>query len=203
MDVISYLLGKKSGGGGGTAQIEFINPLTENQFYKNITKISGISFDNTTCLNMFSGLINLQSVDVSDFDTSNVTSYNGMFQNCASITNLDLSSFGESAITAFQNMFSGCTNLKKINLSNLNTTQDVASNSNVSNVFKDCSSLEELDMRSFNFKKFSTSHLDYFFGYTGLKNVLIIVKDTEQKNYVVSNASMGLENVKTVAELQQ
>ena len=203
MNVISYLLGKKAGGGGGNSGLEFNNPLTEDVFYKNITKIPRISFSGTTCINMFNGFINLQSVDVSDFDTSNVASYNGIFQNCSSLTELDLSSFGESAITTFANMFNGCTNLKKINLSNLKTTQDVANNSNVTNVFNNCSALEELDMRSFNFKKFSSSHIDYFFAYSGLKNVLIIVKDNEQKNYIVTNASVGLENVKTVAELNE
>jgi surface protein len=60
--------------------------------------------------NMFSNCSSLTSVDLSNFDTSNVTNMEFMFRNCSSLTSIDLSSFDISNVTSMMSMFSGCTN---------------------------------------------------------------------------------------------
>ena len=60
---------------------------------------------------MFSGCSSLTSLDLSNFDTSQVTSMAGMFSECSSLTILDLSSFDTSKVTghyAMMNMFCNC-----------------------------------------------------------------------------------------------
>ena len=54
----------------------------------------------------------LTSLNVSCFDTSNVTDMSGMFYACSSLTNLDLSSFDTSKVTNFDKMFTDCINLE-------------------------------------------------------------------------------------------
>lgn len=73
---------------------------------------------NTSCVTdmsfMFSGCINLISVELSGFDTSSVESMNSMFSGCNSLESLDLSSFDTSNVRYMNSMFSTCVNLKKI-----------------------------------------------------------------------------------------
>ena len=49
---------------------------------------------------MFGGLSNLYSIDLSGFDTSNVTDMCGMFCGCRSLISLDLSGFDTSNVTS-------------------------------------------------------------------------------------------------------
>ena len=62
-----------------------------------------------------------------------------MFYNCKNITNIDLSNFNTKNVTNMQGMFAGCKSLKNLNLSNFNT-QNVT---NMWRMFSDCSSLKE------------------------------------------------------------
>lgn len=48
--------------------------------------------------NMFSHCENLTSLDVSNFDTSNITNFEGMFSHCENLTTLDLSDFDTSNV---------------------------------------------------------------------------------------------------------
>jgi surface protein len=63
---------------------------------------------------MFFGCKNLTSLDVSSFDTSNVTDMDEMFWGCESLTILDVSNFNTSNITYMYKMFYNCANLKTI-----------------------------------------------------------------------------------------
>ena len=67
---------------------------------------------------MFEGCSRLTSLDVSKFDTSNVTNMGSMFYNCSSLTNLDLRSFNTSKVTTIGHMFYGCSKLTQITVSN-------------------------------------------------------------------------------------
>ena len=53
---------------------------------------------------MFCYCTDLTSLDLSSFDTSNVTNMDDMFRNCKSLTVLDLSSFGTGNVTDMANM---------------------------------------------------------------------------------------------------
>ena len=74
--------------------------------------VSGFDTANVTQMqNMFNGCSSLTSLDVSGFDTTNVTSMDYMFHNCSSLTSLDLSGFDTSEVTSMSTMFHGCKNL--------------------------------------------------------------------------------------------
>ena len=61
------------------------------------------------------------SLDLSSFNTSNVTDMEDMFYACSSLTNLDLSSFNAAKVTDMGSMFSGCLSLTTtINIMNAN-----------------------------------------------------------------------------------
>ena len=59
---------------------------------------------------------NLKSIDLSSFNTSNVTSMASMFYSCNSLTSLDLSSFNTSNVTSMDSMFNGCYSLTSLTL---------------------------------------------------------------------------------------
>jgi surface protein len=54
---------------------------------------------------MFDGCKKLTSLNLSSFDTSNVTNMFCMFENCSSLTELDLSSFDFTNVTTYSDMF--------------------------------------------------------------------------------------------------
>ena len=82
-------------------------------FCSNITSIDLNNFDTsdvTIMASMFYCCIHLTSLDVSNFNTNNVTSMNSMFDDCSSLTSLDLNHFDMSNVKMVSNMFRGCTN---------------------------------------------------------------------------------------------
>lgn len=63
---------------------------------------------------MFAKCSQLKDVDVSSFNTENVTKIDGMFQACSSLGNLDLSSFTLSNVKKVDEMFTADENLNII-----------------------------------------------------------------------------------------
>ena len=60
---------------------------------------------------MFFGCSSLTSIDVSGFDTSNVSIMSMMFGACSSISSIDVSCYDTSNIKNMDDMFNGCINL--------------------------------------------------------------------------------------------
>jgi surface protein len=58
----------------------------------------------------------LTNIDLSNFNTQNVTNMMGMFYECKSLTNIDLSNFNTQNVTDMGRMFDGCKSLKKENI---------------------------------------------------------------------------------------
>lgn len=58
----------------------------------------------------------LTNINVSNWDTSNVTRFVGVFYNCSNLTNLDLSSWVTASGTSFVQMFYGCTHLEHLDI---------------------------------------------------------------------------------------
>jgi len=75
------------------------------------------------CRNMFYGCSSLISLNLSNFDTSNVNSMSSMFSGCSSLISLNLSNFNTSNVNSMSSMFSGCANLEYINLINFNESR--------------------------------------------------------------------------------
>ena len=89
---------------------------------------------------MFLRCSSLTSLDLSNFDTGNVTSMGYMFYGCSSLTSLGLSNFNTSNVTNMAYMFYGCSNLTNLDLSSFDTSNVTA----IESMFLDCSSLELL-----------------------------------------------------------
>ena len=98
---------------------------------------------------MFGGCSSLTSLDVSKFDTSNVTSMGGMFSDCSSLTSLDVSKFDTSKVTNMRYMFKGCSKLKTIYASNKFNTSQV---SDSSDMFTNCTSLVGGNGTTYNYR---------------------------------------------------
>ena len=78
---------------------------------------------------LFDGCSGLTSLDVSNFDTSNVTDMSSMFSWCKGLQQLDLSGFNTSKVTNMSCMFNECDNLRTIYVGDSWTTAAVTSSS--------------------------------------------------------------------------
>ena len=99
---------------------------------------------------MFRKCSNITEINLSNFDTSKITSMNRMFTSCESLTLLDLSNIDTSRVENMENMFYGCSSLTSLDLSKFNTSKVV----DMDSMFRDCSSLTSL-----NLSNFDTSHV--------------------------------------------
>ena len=84
------------------------------------------NFDTSNVTNIGGMFYRIQTptLDVSKFNTSNVTNMNSMFDS-SQVTTLDLSNFDTSKVTAMAYMFDSATNLKTIYVSNKFNTNNV------------------------------------------------------------------------------
>ena len=129
-------------------------------FYSVIEKLDLSSFDTSNVTNMssmFYGCSSLTSLDLSNFNTSSVTNMQSMFSQCSSLTSLDLSSFNTSSVTNMDSMFSGCSSLTSLDLSSFNTS----SVTDMQSMFSQCSLLTSLDVSGFNTSK--VTNMSYMF----------------------------------------
>ena len=112
--------------------------------------LTGLDTSNMTSMSyMFYNSNSLKSINLSNFNTSKLLYANNMFNGCTSLESLDLSNFNTSKVTNFSNMFRDCQKMKEINLSNF----DTSSATTFANLFHNCSSLTTLDLSSFNTNK--------------------------------------------------
>ena len=95
----------------------------------------------------------IETLDVSGFDTSKVTTMQSMFFNCYSLENLDVSGFDTRNVTNMRGMFSDCDAMATINVSNFNTSKVT----DMGIMFQDCSALERLDVSNFDTRAIPTS----------------------------------------------
>ena len=140
-----------------------------------LTQINLSNFDTsnvTSMSGMFSGCYSLTNLDLSNFDTAKVTRMASMFQQCSSLANLNLSNFNTSYVTGMGSMFYGCRALKNIDLSSFNT----ALVTSMSNMFNGCSALESVDLSSFNTLSINNNH-SMFQNCTSLIKVIINRQD--------------------------
>ena len=115
----------------------------------NIVDIDLSSFDSKEVTNMkymFAKCENLSNINLSHFNTKNVTCMRGMFSSCKNLVNIDVSYFNTEKVTNMFGMFRGCEKLKDLNLSNFNTKNI----NNMLYLFDECMNLTKLDLSSFN-----------------------------------------------------
>ena len=85
-------------------------------------------------------------LDVSKFDTSNVTRMGDMFRNCSRLSTLDVSGFDTSNVTNMPSMFNGCNNLTTLDLSGFNTS----SVKDMGHMFYSCGGLTTIYVSEYN-----------------------------------------------------
>ena len=121
------------------------------QFYRcpDIISIDLSLFDTSEVTYMgclFQRASKLESVNFSNFNTSKVKDIGYMFSYCTNLKSLNLSSFETSQVTFFWYMFLECTSLLSLNLSNFDTSKAIK----ISNLFNGCSKLTFLDISNFD-----------------------------------------------------
>ena len=87
-----------------------------NQTENSVELIWNKSIDN--CSGMFYQCSDIIEIDLSKFNTSNVTNMNNMFYDCWKLSILNLSNFETSNVIYMNNMFRGCSSLSTLDLSN-------------------------------------------------------------------------------------
>lgn len=95
---------------------------------------------------LFMGMVNLESIDFTGLDTSQVTDMSSLFRGCSALTSLDLSGFNTTQVTEMDSMFQDCVNLENLDLGNFDTSRTT----NMFAMFRGCSALKSLDISSFD-----------------------------------------------------
>ena len=97
----------------------------------------------------------LKTLDLSSFDTSQVTSMNEAFFKCNKLEEINLTNLDTSNVIYMSNMFNGCNCLKLLDASNFNTSKVT----DMSSMFYNCNLLETIVLSNFN-----TSNVTYMNG---------------------------------------
>ncbi len=115
---------------------------------------------------MFDHCRSLQTVDLSGWNTSNVTNMSSMFSTCYSLQTINMSGWDTSKVTSLFSTFRDCEKLQTINMSGWNT-------SNVTSLFYtflNCKKLQTLNLSGWNTSNV-TSMLGTFNGCTSLQTL--------------------------------
>lgn len=91
-------------------------------------------------------------IGLNKLNTSNVTDMSYMFNRCSNLDELDLSSFDTSNVNTMREMFSSCHSITQLDLSSFNTEKVTS----MQNMFAYCKKLVDL-----NISKFNTSNVQY------------------------------------------
>ena len=133
-----------------------------NTFFTNKPKtIRILNCDATSSTNLaylFSGVTNIETIEMKDSDFSNVTDMSRMFYKC-SATIIDIANCNTSNVTNMNGMFSFCGNLTSLDLSGLNTSNVT----NMHQMFMFCDGLTSLDVSSFDTSK--VTDMSWLFSY--------------------------------------
>ncbi len=140
------------------------------------------------------------SINLSGFDTSNVTDMSYMFHLCGA-TSLDLSSFKSSIGCNTTMMFCECSNLTSLDMSNFKTIYSV--DGYINSMFLNCTSLKFIDISSLD-----TDNIDCVGGmfdncgvsYNGAPQTIVVVKDNNAIDKFSTDASIDLTKIKFVTK---
>lgn len=180
----------------------FSNMFSEGIKYCNDLKLN-IKSKPEDCSNMFYNAF-LSKIEFNqDFDTSNVTRMTGMFWH-NNIISLDVSMFNTSNVTDMRYMFAECQKLEELDLSNFNTSNVT----DMSGMFNFDIGLKKLDISSFDFTNVTeynnmfgsiTAIGEGTIDFRVPANCNILVKDLTAKEWLTSKFNW-LTNIHYVGE---
>jgi len=101
------------------------------------------------CSHMFENCSHIEKIDLSSFNSRNVTDMSYMFCSCDSLRSINLTEFQTNNVTNMTKMFYGCNKLLGLNLNYFDTSNVTE----MSYMFAICRDLLFLDLSSFNTKK--------------------------------------------------
>ena len=135
---------------------------------------------------LFAGCTSLLSIDLSNFDSSNVIDFHSMFKDCSHLTSINLSNFNTINVNKMDKLFSGCIKLEKLDISNFIISNVTSFN----DIFKDCSSLKYLNLCKFQINENYINEISI----KNIKNTFNVIpndtvyciKDNKTRNFLYS-----------------
>ena len=140
----------------------------------------------------FYGCENLQSIDLTGLDTSQVTDMSFMFNQCSNLTSLDVSGFDTSKVVNMSYMFWGCSGVTSLDVSGFDTSKVTKMGA----IFHGCSGVTSLDVSGFDTSKV-TYMWEMFHGCSNLTSVDVSGFDTSQVTDM-RNMFIGCANLTSV-----
>ena len=142
--------------GKHTIKYTFPNPLTQTSY-------------------LFNDCFSMKEVDLSHFNTQNLTCTNYMFM-CSGLESVIFFKYKIEKITEMIGMFTSCKKLKIFSLPNLKAETYI----NMDRFFSNCDELENVDLSNFKAKAISMNCMFYFC--KALKNVNLSNLDSKNAN---------------------
>ena len=131
--------------------------------------LSGFNTANVTSFrSMFNTCSKLEKLDLTGFNTASATSFAMMFCRCEALSDLRIGSFVTASATTMYGMFYDCSSLRTLDVSSF-TTEAVT---DMSYMFKNCKSLKSLDLSRFNTAK--VTNMDNMFGDNEERETLLL-----------------------------
>ena len=122
--------------------------------------LTGFDTENVTNMNaMFRDSFGLPELDVSKLNTANVTDMSYMFAGCSQLKRLDVSGFKTENATNMSGMFYGCFELAELDVSGFKT-ENVT---DMGEMFFNCMAIKSLDVSGFNTEKVTDMHKLFFY----------------------------------------
>ena len=158
--------------------------------------LSNFNTSNVTNMeDMFNGCYKLKKINgINKFNTEKVLYMNRMFNECTSLEYLDLSNFNTKNVINMEDMFNGCYKLKEINgLNKFNTNKVLYMNK----MFQDCNALTYLDLSNFNTS--NVINMEYMFN--RCKNLKEIKGINRFITYKVTNLKSMFQDCNSIESL--
>ena len=112
----------------------------------------------------------IQSIDFSNFDDSQVTNIDYLFYGCSALEEINFENFQTKGVGNLNHVFENCKSLKSLDLTNIKLIEDGIQQ--MTQLFYGCSSLEFINMTSFNGKNVNNAEL-FLRGTKSLKKLIL------------------------------
>ena len=163
----------------------FINDVKKNSVQKiydlsemknNIKLVWKNNIDSTSC--MFLNCNDINEIDLSNFDSSQVTNTHAMFFGCTSLTSVNLSNFTSPQATEISRMFYRCSSLTSVDLSDFNPLNP----NKIYGIFDGCTLLEYANIENLILR----DNLDYSSIFNGISNNFILCSKYEKWKTIIN-----------------
>ncbi len=145
----------------------------ENMFYGCSSLVTAdVAFDTSSSQsfkNMFNGCGNIKSLNLSSWNTSQLTDggLGGTFSGCTSLATLDMSGWDMTGLSNLDDTFNGLVSLATLNMSGWDLSNCISLN----RTFKDCSSLTGINISEMGLSDSLTSMSETFAGCTSFSRI--------------------------------